>query len=97
MTIFGKEPVAWVGVIAAVAIAVIQTLNGQGIISDVLEGRAIDATNGIASVVVILLPLVLNVLAARPAVTPVAAPSLPAGTQVTVIQPGSTPNTTATV
>ena len=97
MTIFGREPVTWVGIIAAVAIAVIQTLNGQGVISDVLEGRAIDATNGIASVVVILLPLVLNVLAARPAVTPVAAPSLPAGTQVTVIQPGTTPNTTATV
>lgn len=97
MTWFGREPVAWVGIIAAIAIALIQTIAGQGLISSALEGKAIDFTNALSSVALILVPLFLNVLVARPVVTPTAAPSLPAGTTVTVIQPGSTPNTTATV
>lgn len=94
MKIFGREPVAWVGIIAAVAIAVIQTVAGQGLISNALEGKAIDLTNSLSSVALILVPLALNALVARPAVTPIAAPALPAGTTVTVLTPPAVPNTT---
>jgi hypothetical protein len=41
VTIFGREPVAWVGVIVALAIAIIQTLTGQGVLDDAIAGRAI--------------------------------------------------------
>lgn len=82
MQILGREPVAWAGIIAAVAIAVIQTLAGQGVISDVTSGKALDAVNALSSVAVIVLPIILNYLA-RQKVTPTAAPVLPAGTPVT--------------
>lgn len=88
MTIFGRQPVAWVGVIVAVAIAIIQALTGQGVISDAVAGRSIDAVNSLASVAIIFLPLILNVLIAKPAVTPISDPALPAGTTVTVYTPG---------
>jgi hypothetical protein len=41
--------------------------------------------------------LTASVIWARAKVTPVAAPVLPAGTDVTVTTPGPTPNTTVTV
>lgn len=93
MTIFGREPVAWVGIIAAFAIAIIQTANGQGLISDALAGRAVDLTNSLAPLAVVLVPLIAAALTRR-AVTPVAAPALPAGTTVTVITPPTSPNHT---
>jgi ABC-type Fe3+-siderophore transport system permease subunit len=88
MTIFGREPVAWVGVIVALAIAIIQTLTGQGVLSDAVAGRAIDATNALAQVATIFIPVIIGIFATRQAVTPTAAPALPMGTTVTVYQPG---------
>lgn len=88
MTIFGREPVAWIGVIVAFAIVLIQTALGQGIISDAVAGKAIDATNALAQVASIFVPIIVGTLAQRQAVTPTAAPALPAGTTVTVYQPG---------
>lgn len=88
MTIFGREPVAWVAVIVAVAIAVIQTLTGQGVIDDAVAGKAIDTTNAIAQVASILIPIVLGAFVTRRAVTPVAAPALPTGSAVTAYTPG---------
>jgi hypothetical protein len=88
MTIFGREPVAWVGVIVALAIAIIQTLTGQGVLSDAVAGKAIDATNALAQVATIFIPIVIGIFATRQAVTPVAAPALPAGSAVTAYTPG---------
>ena len=93
MTIFGRAPVAWVGVIAAFVIAAIQTADGEGLISDALAGRAIDLTHSIVPLALVLVPLI-SAAFLHPAVTPVAAPALPSGTQVTVITPGNQPNTT---
>lgn len=88
MKLFGREPVAWVGIIASIAIAIITTLAGESVISDVAAGRAIDAVDSLQSVALIFLPLILNVVLARPATTPVVDPALPVGTTVTVYQPG---------
>ena len=90
MTIFGREPVAWIGVIVALAITIIQTLAGQGVISDALAGQSVDAVNALAQVATIFVPVIVGILATRQAVTPTAAPALPAGTTVTVYQPGVT-------
>lgn len=90
MTVFGREPVAWVGVIVALAIAIIQTLTGQGVLSDAVAGRAIDATNALAQVATIFIPIVIGIFATRQAVTPTASPALPTGTTVTVYDPGVT-------
>lgn len=90
MTIFGREPVAWVGVIVAVAIAVIQALTGQGVLGSVTAGKAIDTVNALAQIATIVIPIAVGVIAARQAVTPTAAPALPAGTTFTSYQPGVT-------
>lgn len=96
MQIFGRQPVVWVGIIAAVAIAVVQTLSGQGVISDVTAGKAIDMTNALGQVLTIAIPIILN-YAAHTQVTPVSSPVLPQGTKVTVVTPPATPNTTTTL
>jgi hypothetical protein len=88
MTIFGRQPVAWVGVIVAVAIAIIQTLTGQGVLGELAAGQAINAVNALGQVATIFIPVILGIIAVHPAVTPVAAPALPIGTTVTVYQPG---------
>lgn len=88
MTIFGREPVAWVGVIVALVITIIQTLTGQGVLSDAIAGRAIEATNALAQVATIFIPIIIGIFATRKAVTPTVDPALPAGTTVTVYRPG---------
>lgn len=96
MTIFGREPIAWIGIIAAVAIAVIQTLLGQGVISDVAAGKAIDLTTALGQVLTIIVPLVAA-LAGRTQVTPTVAPKLLQGTIVTVQTPPGQPDTKTTL
>ena len=93
MTLFGREPVAWVGVIVGVAIAVIQTLTGQGVLGDAVAGKAIDAVNALGQVATIFIPVIIGIFAARQAVTPTAAPALPQGTKVEVITPAGQANT----
>lgn len=88
MTIFGREPVAWIGVIVALAITIIQTLLGQGVIDDAIAGRAVDATNALAQLASIFIPIILGILATRPATTPLVSPAVPSGTNVTVYTPG---------
>jgi hypothetical protein len=95
-TIFGKEPVVIIGIAASCVIAVVQVLSGNGVISDVAAGKAIDATNAMAQIITILAPAIAALIA-RPQVTPVASPALPQGTKVTVITPPANPNTTTTV
>jgi hypothetical protein len=77
-----------VGVIVALAIAIIQTLTGQGVISDAAAGKAIDATNALAQVATIFVPIIIGIFVTRQAVTPTAAPALPTGTTVTAYTPG---------
>jgi hypothetical protein len=96
MTIFGRQPVFWIGVIASAVIAVVQVLSGNGVISDVVAGKAMDATNALAQVITILAPVIAAMIS-RTQVTPVASPALPQGTKVTVITPPQNPNTTVTV
>jgi len=92
-TFFGKEPVVWIGIIATVVIAIVQTLSGQGVISDVTAGKALDATNAMTQLLTLLAPIIAGLLA-RTQVTPVANPALPSGTTVTVLTPPASPNTT---
>lgn len=94
--ILGREPVVIIGVAASCVIAVIQVLSGQGIISDVVAGHAIDATKALTQILTILAP-VIAAFVARPQVTPVSAPTLPAGTKVTVVTPPTTANVVTTL
>jgi len=93
MQIFGREPVVWIGILVAVAIGIIQTLTGQGVLGDAAAGKAIDITNAIGQIATFLVPVIVGIVAARQQVTPVAAPALPQGTTVTVETPGDAPNT----
>lgn len=96
MKIFGREPVFWIGVISAVIIAIVQTLLGQGVISDVVAGKVTDLTQSLAASALVLVPFLLNI-AARSQVTPVAQPSLPLGTPVLIQGTGDTPPPDAVV
>ena len=62
-SIFGHEPVFWVGVVTACIIAVIQTLAGQGVLTA-------NQQDTIANLVTALSPIVAA-LVARQFVTPV--------------------------
>ena len=78
----GREPAFWIGLIVTIIIGVLTTLTGEGVISDALAGRVTDFVNAIAELAVLLAPLIAGLLI-RQQVTPVAAPVLPAGTDVT--------------
>jgi len=96
MNIFGREPAFWVGVIVSVILAVVQTLGGQGLISDALQGQITDVVTAISQVVLLLIPVITAILI-RPAVTPIVNARLKEGSRVTVLTPGSSPNPTITV
>lgn len=86
MTIFGRQPAAWIGVIVSCILAVLSVLTGEGVISDALAGQITDGVAAIAQLLVLLAPLVTGLLI-RPAVTPTAAPRLPSGSTVAVVLP----------
>lgn len=94
--IFGRQPAFWIGLIVTLILGAVQTLLGEGVISDVLAGQVTDAVNAVAGVLVLLAPLIAGLLI-RPTVTPVTAPALPQGTVVEVITPGDQPNLKTTV
>lgn len=81
-TIFGREPIAWIGIILVFVITIIQTALGQGLISDALAGQVTNGANSLAETLIAFLPLILNIYG-RSKVTPVAAPVLPLGAPVT--------------
>lgn len=70
MTIFGREPVAIVGIATSVILAVVSALSGQGVISDVAAGKVTDVVTAIGQLIIIALPAILNIVVARPRVTP---------------------------
>lgn len=87
MTILGRQPAFWIGLIVTIILGALQTLVGEGLISDALNGQITDGVNAIAQLALLIAPLVTGLLI-KPAVTPVAAPALPAGTTVQVYTPG---------
>jgi hypothetical protein len=58
MTIFGRQPAAWIGIIVSCILAVLSVLTGQGVISDALAGRITDGVNAVAQLLVIAAPIV---------------------------------------
>ena len=96
MTIFGREPAFWIGLAVTLILGVITTLTGNGLISDVAAGKAVDMVNAIAQLLTLLAPLIAGLII-RQGVTPVAAPQLEAGTVVTVITDGDTSNRRTTL
>jgi ABC-type transporter Mla maintaining outer membrane lipid asymmetry permease subunit MlaE len=90
MTIFGKLPAFWIGLVATIVVGVITTLNGNGIISDVDAGKVKDTVTAIVQLLTLLAPLLAG-LVIHTQVTPTSAPTLPMGTSVT------TPTGAATV
>lgn len=89
MTIFGRNVAVWIGIIVSCVLAVVGVLTGQGVISDALAGRITDGVNALAQLAVLLAPAITGILI-HPQVTPTSDPALPAGTTVTVYQPGVT-------
>jgi uncharacterized membrane protein len=93
MTIFGRQPAFWIGLIVTIIFGALQTLVGEGVISDALNSQITDGVNAIAQLLVLFAPLIAG-LVIRQGVTPVAFPALDKGTKVTVITPEGMPNTT---
>jgi uncharacterized membrane protein len=96
MTIFGRQPAFWIGLIVTLVLGVVQTLTGNGLISEVTAGQTTDLVNSTAQLLVLLAPLIAGLLI-RTQVTPVANPSLPQGTRVEVVTPEGQPNLTTTL
>ena len=90
-SIFGREPVRWVGIIVTVVAAVVSALLGEGVISDVVAGRVSDLTTNLSGILLLLLPLITTEIARRGA-TSRSEPSLPEGTVVTVVTPANEPD-----
>ena len=59
---FASEPARLIGLIVTLALGVLQTLNGEGIISDALAGQITDAINALAQILVLLSPLIAGLL-----------------------------------
>lgn len=89
-----KEPVVVIGLLVTIALGIVSTLLGEGFISEAQSGKITDAINALGQLAILAAPLIAAIIA-RGFVTPTAQPSLPTGTKVEVIQPGSEANTTA--
>lgn len=96
MTIFGRQPAVWIGIIVSCILAVVGVLSGEGVLSDALKGQITDGVNALAQILVLLAPVITGILI-RPQVTPIAAPRLEQGTQVVVVTPEGEPNFTKTL
>jgi hypothetical protein len=83
VTIFGRQPAFWIGLIITLILGAARTLAGEGLISDGLEGQLTSALQAIGQLAELVAPLIATMIVAR-GVTPVAAPKLPAGTSVMI-------------
>ena len=81
--IFGRQPAFWIGLIVTIVLGIVRTLAGEGLISDAATGQVTSAVNAIGELALLVAPLVTGLLI-QPNVTPVAAPKLPANTEVMV-------------
>lgn len=57
MKIFGREPAVWIGLIVTLILGAVQTLLGEGFISDVTAGQVTNGVNAMAQLVTLLSPL----------------------------------------
>ena len=96
MTIFGREPAFWIGVIVSLVAAVLGVLTGNGLITDVAAGEVTNLVTATAQLLVLLAPII-GALLIRTQVTPTSAPALDQGTVVEVITPGNLPNKSTTL
>jgi hypothetical protein len=85
--IFGREPVFWIGLIATIAIGIVSTLSGQGILSDAMAGKITDGVKALVQILTLMAPLLAGWVA-RKGVTPLVAPVLEIGTPVTTANGG---------
>jgi uncharacterized membrane protein len=53
-----KEPALIIGTIVTILLAALQTLQGNGFISDIAAGTATDLVNSVANLLVLLVPLI---------------------------------------
>lgn len=95
-TIFGRQPAFWIGLIVTIVLGAVQTIAGQGLISDVAAGRVTDGVNAVAQLLTLFAPLIAGLLI-KPTVTPTSAPSLAVGTPVLVAGTADTPPPDAVV
>ena len=59
---FNKEPAVLIGIIVTVILGAVQTLTGEGIISEALAGTVTDLLNAGAQLVVLLIPIITGIL-----------------------------------
>jgi hypothetical protein len=85
VTILGRQPAFWIGLIGTIILGVVQTLAGQGVINDLTAGRVVDLTHSLVNLLTLVAPLLAG-LAIHTQVTPTAAPVLSIGTPVTTPQ-----------
>jgi len=55
---FQKEPALIIGTVVTIILAALQTLNGNGFISDVTTGTSTDLVNSVSQLLVLLVPLI---------------------------------------
>jgi len=82
MTILGRQPAFWIGLIGTIILGIVQTLAGQGVINEATSGKVVDLTQAAVNLLTLIAPLLAG-LAIHTQVTPTAAPVLPVGTSVT--------------
>jgi hypothetical protein len=95
MVILGRQPAFWLGLIATIIVGVVQTLAGQGVITEAASGKVVDVTQAAVNLLTLIAPLLAG-LAIHTQVTPTAAPVLPVGTFVTTPQ-GAAASVTGTI
>jgi hypothetical protein len=93
MSILGRQPTFWVGLIVTIILGVVRTLSGEGVISIDSADQLVNVTNSIGDLLLTFVPLITTMIL-RPAVTPVAAPKLEVGTRVLLDKPPGTPEDT---
>ena len=81
-TIFGRQPVVWLGLFATLAMTIVQALSGQPL---VVDGQPLQTAANVAKIVA---PIIISFIQ-QYFVTPTGQPVLPEGTTVTTPE-GST-------
>lgn len=62
MTLFGREPAFWIGLIVTIILGALQTIAGVGLISDATEGQIRDGVNAFAQLLTLLAPLIAGLV-----------------------------------
>jgi hypothetical protein len=85
MILLGRQPAFWLGLIATIVVGIVQTLAGQGVVSEATSGKVVDMTQAAVNLLTLMAPLLAG-LAIHTQVTPTIAPVLSVGTSVTTPQ-----------